>query len=99
MEGVRGLTLTQNKGSNEGSSHAAGTKQDSVIEVEVSVGDPAEHHRCDRGQEANYSSLNLRINTKRITGAREEPPPRVPFRLEQHQQGNTKPDPWGEPLW
>lgn len=64
MEGVQGLSLTQNKGSNESSSHTAGTKQDSMVNAEVPVWDPSKYHCCDRGQEANHSSLNLKIKTR-----------------------------------
>lgn len=64
MEGVRGLSLTQNKGSNESSSHTAGTKQHSMVNAEVPIWDPSEHYGCNRGQEANYSSLNLKIKTR-----------------------------------
>lgn len=60
VEGVQGLTLTQNKRSNEGSGHTAGAEQDSMVNAEVSIWDPAKHHCCNGGQEANHSSLNLR---------------------------------------
>ena len=64
MEGVQGLSLTQNKGSNESSSHAAGTKQDSMVNAEVPIWDPPKYHCRDRGQEANHSSLNLKTKNR-----------------------------------
>lgn len=66
MWGVQGLSLTQNKGSNEGSSHAAGTQQDSMVNAEVPIWDPSEHHGCDGGQEANHGGLNLQMKPRHL---------------------------------
>lgn len=64
MENVHDASPTQNKGSNESSSHAAGTEQDSVVKAEVPIWNPSKYHCCNRGQEANHGRLNLKRKAK-----------------------------------
>lgn len=64
VENVQDISPTQNKGSNESSSHAAGTEQDSMVKAEVPIWNPSKYHCCNRGQEANHGSLNLKIKVR-----------------------------------
>lgn len=51
---------TQDKGSEGRGEDAAGREQEGVVQVELALGDPTQHHGGHGGQEPDHQSLRLR---------------------------------------